>query len=331
MWHVGIDLHKQTAVIAAVDDSGQARGPVTLRCRDTAAIVEAMKTLAPFRAVVEASGTYRWLYDLLSPHGTVLLAHPLRLRAMIQRRSKTDKLDALLLANLLRINQVPLSYIPSERYQYLREAMRHRVRLGRMLGQMKGSMRSLLNRHNMEAPYKAPYGPRGVRWFKAQDFGAVDNMVCGDWLSQLDNIGVQAEAMDERVKDLCGIYPEVEALLDMRGMGPYLALVIIGEIGEVERFRDAGQVGAYAGLTSTVNQSGGHCYQGHISRQGSPFLRWALVQVAMKVIHGDDRLNNFYMRIRKRASAKIARVAVARKMAEICWKRLRRWHREHAA
>ena len=81
MWHVGIDLHRATVVLAAVSDVG------------------------------EACGTYRWLYDLLRPHGTVLLAHPMRLRAMIQRRTKTDKLDAQLLANLLRINQIPLAYI----------------------------------------------------------------------------------------------------------------------------------------------------------------------------------------------------------------------------
>jgi transposase len=328
MWHVGIDLHKRTVVIAAVNDSGQARAPVTIECRNSPAILAAMEALKPFRAVIEASATYRWLYDLLTPFGTVLVAHPLRLRAMVQRRSKTDKLDAQLLANLLRINQVPLSYVPDERYHFLREIMRHRVRLGRALGWTKGSLTSLLNRHNMEAPYVKAYGPRGIRWFEAQDFGPADNVVCEDCLSQLSTLREQETAMGERVKDLCSLYPEVEALRGIYGIGAYLALVIVGEIGDVERFREAGQVGAYAGLTATVNQSGGHCYQGHISRQGSQILRWALVQVAMKVIRKDVALGNFYARIRKRGGAKKARVAVARKLAEICWIRLRRWHRE---
>jgi transposase len=66
---------------------------------------------------------------VLSPLGTVLLAHPLRLRAMLVRRSKTDRLDAQLLANLLRLNQIPLAYIPSEKYQLLRDLVRYRTTL----------------------------------------------------------------------------------------------------------------------------------------------------------------------------------------------------------
>jgi hypothetical protein len=102
-------------VLAAVNDAGEAMNPITIPCADTAAIINTARALGPFRAVIEATGTYRWLYDLLHPCGTILLAHPFRLRAMIQRRTKTDKLDAQLLANLLRINQIPLAYIPSER------------------------------------------------------------------------------------------------------------------------------------------------------------------------------------------------------------------------
>ena len=124
MWHVGIDLHRATVVVAAVNDAGGAMNPVTIPCSDTVAILDAVKALGSFRTVIEACGTYRWLYDLLRPHGTVLLAHPMRLRAMIQRRTKTDKLDAQLLANLLRINQIPLAYIPPEPYQQLRDLTR---------------------------------------------------------------------------------------------------------------------------------------------------------------------------------------------------------------
>jgi hypothetical protein len=56
---------------------------------------------------------------------------------------------------------------------------------------------------------------------------------------------------------------------------------------------------------------------------------WVLIEAAMKIVGHDVALANFYTRIRKRSSAKIARVAVARKLAEICWKRLRRWQAEH--
>jgi transposase len=105
--------------------------------------------------------------------------------------------------------------------------------------------------------------------------------------------------------------------------------LIVAELGDPERFRSAKQVGAYSGLTARVYQSGDHAYHGHITRQGSPWLRWALVQIAIRAVRGDSALENFYLRVRKRSSAKIARVAVARKLAEISWRRLRRWHRLH--
>jgi len=142
MWHVGIDLHRMTVVLAAVNDAGEAMNPMTIPCSDTATIVSTMKALGAFRVVIEACGTYRWLYDLLRPHGTILLAHPMRLRAMTQRRTKTDKLDAQLLANLLRINQIPLAYIPPEPYQQLRDLTRCRARLGRQQAEVKIQLRA---------------------------------------------------------------------------------------------------------------------------------------------------------------------------------------------
>jgi transposase len=330
MWHVGIDLHRMTVVLAAVSDSGEAMNPITIPCSDTAAIANAVKALGTFRAVIEACGTYRWLYNLLCPHGAVLLAHPMRLRAMIQRRTKTDKLDAQLLANLLRINQIPLAYIPPEAYQQLRDLTRGRARLGRRLAEVKIQLRALLARQNQETPYRTPFGSRGLGWFRGQNFGPIEDMVRDELLERFQHFTRQRGVFDKHLEKMLQAFPQVEALADIHGIGLYSALLIIAEVGEVERFRTAKQVGAYTGLTSRVHQSGGHCYQGSITRQGSPWLRWVLVQVAMKAVQKDAALKNFYNRIRKRSSAKIARVAVARKLAEICWKRLRRWHREHA-
>ena len=88
MWHLGIDLHRRTVVLAAVHDSGQAAEPQTFGCQDTNRIIEHVRGFKPFRAVIEATSTYRWLYELLSREGTILLAHPAKLRLMIQHRTR---------------------------------------------------------------------------------------------------------------------------------------------------------------------------------------------------------------------------------------------------
>jgi transposase len=250
---------------------------------------------------------------------------------MIQRRTKTDKLDAQLLANLLRINQIPLAYIPPAPYQQLRELTRCRARLARDQAEVKIRLRGLLARQNRSAPFRVPFGVRGLAWFRKQDFGTIENLVRDELLARLEHFGRQLAILDRQVTELQTTFPQTEVLTTIRGIGLYSALLIVAELGEVERFRTAKQVGAYAGLTSRVHQSGGHCYRGSITRQGSPWLRWILVEAAMKAIQDDVALKNFYTRIRKRSSAKIARVATARKLAEVCWKRLRRWHSEHAA
>ena len=329
MWHIGIDLRRRTVVLAAVSDSGVAAEPKTFGCQESDRIVEHVRQLKPFQAVIEATSTYRWWYDLLSLEKTVLLAHPTRLRLMIQRRAKTDKLDCQLLANLPRINQVPLAYVPPASYQQLGDITRHRARLVRGQTQTKIGLRSLLARHNRDAPYKVPFGPRGLAWFRQQEFGGIDNHVRNELLARLQHYRHEAHAIDEHLAVLRDQFPQVESLLDTHGIGLYTALVIIGELGEMmDRFRSARQVGAYAGLTVKVLQSGDHCYHGKITRQGSPWLRWTLVEVALHAVRRDDGLRNFYQRIRKRSSASKARVATARKLAENCWKRLRRCHRE---
>jgi transposase len=169
-----------------------------------------------------------------------------------------------------------------------------------------------------------------LAWFGCQDFGPVGNMIRNELLARLWHYDRQIAAFDKQLEQCRPDFPQTEAIADIYGIGHYSALLIVAELGEVERFRTAKQVGAYAGLTSRVHQSGGHCYQGSITRQGSPWLRWILVEAAMKTVREDAALRNFYNRVRKRSSAKIARVAAARKLAEICWKRLRRWQREHA-
>jgi transposase len=329
MWHLGIDLHRHTVVIAAINDAGEVRPAVKFNCSEPAEIVGYCQQFRPYRAVIEATSTYRWLHALLSASGTVLLAHPFRLRAMVQRRSKTDRLDAMLLAQLLRIDQIPLAYIPSEHYESLRQLTRQRCRLTHAQTQGKQALRWLLARHNMNPPYTCPFGPKGLYWFSRQDFGPIDNPIRDELLERLHHFKTQLAAMDAKFEELRVDYPEAEALVELHGVGLYSALVIISEFGDVMRFRSAKQAGAYTGLTPRVNQSGSHCHIGHISRQGSPWLRHVLVEAAMKIVRQDVGLANFHQRIRKRSSAKIARVATARKLAEICWKRLRRWHSEH--
>ena len=331
MYYVGIDLHKEQLVVAVEDDTGPLGRPRRIACRDEQEIRRQMETLRPFCAVIEASSSYRWLYDLLRPLGDVILAHPLKLRAIVTARAKTDKLDAALLAKLLRAGLIPKAHIPGAGYQTLRDLTRTRARLSRAATVAKNQLHSLLGGRNLHSPQRSLMSKSARRWLREMDLGFVGNLQRDELLARLDHYAEELKRLDGWLATMAAEFPETSCLTDLHGVGIYTALLIVGEIAETERFANPRQVGAYAGLTARVNQSGGHCYYGHISRQGSSWLRWALVQAAMKLIRKDEALNRFYQRIRKRSSRHIARVAVARKLAGICWIRLRRWHRANAA
>ena len=327
MYYVGIDLHRRFLVVAREDENGPVGRPLRFLCSDVEGIERAFRSWRPFRAVIEASSTYRWLYDILAPIGDVVLAHPYRLRAIVAGRAKTDRLDAALLARLLRGGFIPQAYVPPKRYQELRDLARSRARLTRRLCDAKTELLTLMAGANMTVPYANALCKSGRRIIQAHDYGPVGSAMRDELLRRMEHFEREREGLDRMLADLARAFPETESLTDIYGIGLYSALLIIGEIGEPWRFPDGRRVGAYAGLTARVNQSGDHAYYGHITRQGSPWLRWILVEAAMKAVRKDRRLGNFYTRIRKRSSAKIARVAAARKLASICWVRLMRWHR----
>ena len=331
MRYVGIDLHKRNVVVAVEDESGPVGRPVRIGCADEGGIVSFFEKQVPFEAVIEASASYRWLYDLLSPLGRVVLAHPLRLRAIVTSRAKTDKLDARVLAKLLRLGEVPLSYVPPHAYQALRDLTRARARLTEASTTAKCQLHVLLRGRNIHSPFRNVFCQRGRRWLAGLELGVVGGIQRDELLLRLEHYEAQLGRMNAHLAEMATAFPQVDALTDLYGIGVYSALLIVAEIGEVDRFRNDRQVGAYAGLTARVHQSGGRCYHGHITRQGSRWLRWILVQAAMKIVREDAKLRNFYTRVRKRSGRNVARVAVARKLAGICWLRLRRWHRERPA
>jgi len=331
MHYVGIDLHKQDLVVAVENDFGPVGRPWRCRCGDVGPIAEHFLALRPFQAVIEASSSYRWLYELLNPLGYVVLAHPSKLRAIVAGRAKTDKLDAALLARLLRAGLIPKAYIPPERYQQLREVTRTRARLAQAATQAKNQVHHLLRQRNLHLPVKTMFSKAGRRHLAELNLGVSGNVSRDELLRRIEHYDRELAVLDKLLGQMADDFPEAAVLASLHGIGWYSALLIVAEIGEPDRFRNARQVGAYAGLTARVHPSGGHAYYGHIARQGSRWLRWILVQAAIKLVRRDKALKNFYTRLRKRSGRNVARVAVARKLAGICWIRLRQWHREVAA
>lgn len=187
MKYVGIDLHKRFLVAAVEDERGRPRKPRRFACQDTEGIRKFFETLRPFQAVIEASSSYRWLYEMLEPLGTITLAHPLRLRAIVSGRAKTDKLDAALLAKLLRGGLIPASYVPPRSYHELREITRTRARLSRRKVEARNEIHALLTRANLHVPFVNAFCKGGRRWIAQAELGSAGNFVRDELLRRLEH------------------------------------------------------------------------------------------------------------------------------------------------
>jgi transposase len=314
-----------------VDDQMNQIRPRTFQCSRPRQIVEFISKHRPFKAVIEASCAYRWLHDLLAPEGEVVLAHPLLLKSVWNTRAKTDKKDAEELADLLRSDRIPRAYIPPERYQGLRDLTRERARMVWGRTEAENALHSILWRVNLESPFTSLAGKGALEWLESVELPTYLAPMRNERVERVRYFERATARLDADLARVAEGFPETDALTDIHGIGLYSALLIVAEIGEPERFTNPRQVAAYAGLTPRVRQSGDSDRRGRISKDGSKWLRWILGQAAMKVTRRDEALRRFCSRVRRRAGKMRARTAVARKLAEICWKRLVRWHGRDAA
>jgi transposase len=321
---VGIDLHRSRSHVAVLDD----RGSELLSHRvvnDPQTFLELLAEIdGESKIALEATYGWEWLADVLQDAGYELhLAHPLRTKAIASARVKTDAVDARTLAHLLRADLLPEAYIAPRELRELRDLLRHRLALTRMRSALKNRAGAILAKQGVQRPFSDMFGPGGLRFLDTLELAEsprrrLDSTLCliADFTREIDHTTREIEARAKQD-------PYVEVLCQIRGVGRYIAMLVIAEVGDVSRFRTARQLCSWAGMTPTVRSSDQRTRLGHISHQGSPALRWALVEAAQHAARGGGPLRQAFERIAKRRGRQVAKVAVARKILTLCFYGLR--------
>ena len=236
---------------------------------------------------------------------------------------KTDAVDARTLAQLLRADLLPEAYVAPRELRDLRELLRHRVALTGMRSALKNRVHAILAKHGIKREHSDLFGRGGRRFLGELELREAPRRRLDSLIALIDDFDREIEATTREIDQRAKADDRVEVLCQIRGVGPYTAMLIIAEVGEIERFPDARHLCAWAGLTPTVRSSDGKARLGHISRQGSPALRWALVEAAQKCTTGGGPLRDSFERIAKRRGRKIAKVAVARQILTLSYYGLR--------
>ena len=267
--------------------------------------------------VPEATYGWYWAADELAAAGAeVHLAHPLGVKAFTYRRVKNDEKDAADLADLLRMGRLAGAWIAPPEVRELRELTRYRIKLVRLRSSGKARVHAVLAKLGIPVTCPDLFGTWGPAWLDGLDLPqpyagkAASLRELTGWLS------AEAGLLDAVIAGLPGSCQPYHAVRALPGPGPVLAAVTVAETGDISRFPSPGQLCSRAGLTPRHRESGTKVSRGHLTRQGSPILRWAMVEAIQHQPDGSPprELRDRITARRGGQARNIAKAAAARKL-----------------
>jgi transposase len=316
--YIGIDLHKAFFQVCAKDVTGETcweeRWP-----RTAGGIAAFLARCGPSSCVaIEASGpTWSFVDAVVDGVGQVQVVDPRKTRLRAGFAAKTDRWDARRLADALRRQSVVAIYVPPPAIRQLRELSRYRATVVRMRTTLKQRLHALLLRPGLATPRLADlFGVRGRQWLTTVTVdGWAGESFRGLW-ALYQTLDAHLAPVEAAVRREAQADPIVQALEQLPGIGPVLGLMIRAEVGSMARFRHPAQLASYAGLVPRVTQSGARCVHGAITKDGSPWLRWALIEAATHGLKRPDAVGRWARHLAVRKGALKARAAIARRLCE---------------
>jgi len=290
---------------------------------------------SPDRVVFEICSAAGWIYDIVKALGIeVQIANPSHQGWRWKNvKRKTDRDDALKLAQLSAMEQLPLVHVPDKAVRQKRSLIAYRRKLVDRRTQIKNSIRAILDREGISMPGgKAGWSQSSLQKLKLMAVRITEITECSLWRGHLWTELLQLEHIEDAISEVTRALDSlgkkdaaVERLQSIPGVGPRLSEAIVAYLDKPERFDNGKQVGSYAGLTPKQYQSGSMDRQGGISGHGNPLLRSLLVEVSWSGIRYNRWMRETYNRLLRGSPSrkKIAITALARKLLVRCWVMLR--------
>jgi len=264
---------------------------------------------------MEACGYAQWFERLLAELGHQLwLGDAAQIRASVVRRQKTDQRDAEHILHLLLEQRFPRLWVPTAEQRDVRQLLLHRHHLVRSRTQLKNQLQAMALNQGVQKKRKL-WTEAGRAQLEKLALPAYTAQRRDECLQRLDYLEEQIRQLSRKVEAEAEQRAEVRLLMTHPGVGPQTALAFTLTIGEVERFANAKKIASYVGLIPAEHSSGGKQRLGRISKQGSPLLRFLLVEAAQTAARFDPTLKRVYVRLCMRRSRGQAKVAVARRLA----------------
>jgi transposase len=253
--YVGIDVHRKRSQVAVVAGDGkvQLNRNVVNGSEPMLRLIGDLPAGTP--VAFESAFGWGWLIELLEDYGfDPHMVHPLRCKAIASARLKNDKVDAAILAQLLRADLLPEAWIAPLEVRQLRALLRHRASLVRLGTQVRNRIHAVAADHGYDRAASYWTGP-GRGWLADLDLPPVSREIITDCLASIDALEPVIGRLDAELRQHATADPRVKVLTALPGVGRFTALVILAEIGDITRFGSARKLASWAGLTPTVRGS----------------------------------------------------------------------------
>ena len=328
---IGCDYHPGFQQIAYVNpDTGELREVRLGHKEEAEQFYRGLKTHGvPVRIGMEASGHARWFERLLNELQFELwIGDAAAIRTKRVRKQKTDRQDAQLLLQLLMENRFPRIWVPDAQNRDLRQLLWHRHRLVQMRTRVMNQLHVVALNEGLRRK-KALWRPAGRVELEGLSLAPWASRRRQDLLDLLDRLTPKIQELSRTLEEVVERRDVARRLSTHPGVGPLTALAFELVIGTPERFQCAKQIASYVGLVPSEESSGDRRLLGHISKQGNALLRFLLVEAAQVTVRSQPQWRSQFFHLAMRRGRKIAKVAMARKLAvELYWMWRRGWDYE---
>jgi len=310
--YIGIDLHKAFFQACAITSTAERQWEQRWPTSD-AGIAALLTRCGPHSqlAVEASSPTWAFVDRIVGHVGAVHVVDTRKTRIKAGYAAKTDRLDARRLADALRRDSVVGIYYPPPAIRDLRELTRYRCHLVRMQTSLKQRIHALLLRQGVTTP-RAVFTARGTQWLDTVALSGWAGSELAGLRQVLAHIRTQLAPVVTSIRTVAGRDPIARALDQRPGFGPIFSVTLRAEIATITRFPDGPHLASYAGLVPRVECSGGRTWTGRITKTGSPWLRWVLIEAATHQLRRQDDFGRWARQLAVRKGVLKARVAVAR-------------------
>lgn len=325
--YVGLDVHKETIVIAVVDQLGGEPQVLAKIAHHWPTLHRLLKRLGPpqsLRCCYEAGPTGYGVYRKLKAAGiNCIVVAPSLVPEQKGTRVKTDRRDAMKLAHFLRSGDLTPVYVPDEISEAIRDLVRARFDAKRAERVARQQLGHFLLRHDRRHSGKTAWTASHFEWIRYLRLEhEAQQRVLVDYLHAVEEAGERIRRLESDICELIkswSLSPLVQALQALRGISLIASATIAAELGDISRFESAQQLMAYVGLVPSEHSSGDSRRQGRITRTGNDNVRWVAVEAGWSYRFTPKMSRD----IRKRNEA------VTPEVKRIAWKAQQRLHRKY--